>query len=60
MKSIIVTGCNKGIGFGIISHLVKKPNLKVIMACRSLDRGEKSRQELIKLNPDAKDKLDLL
>lgn len=35
MKKIIITGSNKGIGFGILKALSDKP-YEIIMACRNL------------------------
>lgn len=39
MKTIIITGCNKGIGYGILENLSKK-EYNIIMACRNLELGE--------------------
>ena len=39
IKNIIVTGANKGIGFGIVECLANKKNWNVIMACRNLELG---------------------
>jgi NAD(P)-dependent dehydrogenase (short-subunit alcohol dehydrogenase family) len=39
-----VTGCNKGIGLGIVNHLASKGNWNIIMACRNLELAEKSHQ----------------
>lgn len=41
-KIVVVTGCNKGIGYGLVENLVQK-NFKVIMACRNLDLCGKAR-----------------
>ena len=35
MKKIIITGSNKGIGFGLLKDLSSKP-FEIIMACRNL------------------------
>ncbi len=37
MKNIIVTGCNKGIGFGIVQILASKEKWNIIMACRNTE-----------------------
>jgi NAD(P)-dependent dehydrogenase (short-subunit alcohol dehydrogenase family) len=42
-KNIIVTGSNKGIGFGIVEELAKNLNNKIIMACRNLDKANKAK-----------------
>ena len=41
-KTAVVTGANSGLGFSISRALVLK-GAKVIMACRSLERGEEAR-----------------
>ena len=35
LKTIVVTGSNKGVGYGIVENLVQK-NFKIIMACRNV------------------------
>ena len=35
LKNIIVTGSNKGIGFGIANHLANAQGWNVVMACRN-------------------------
>lgn len=40
-----MTGCNKGIGYGIIEKLVEKP-FKIIMGVRSKERGIEARDKL--------------
>ena len=36
LKSVIVTGSNKGIGYGIVNNLAAKGGWKIIMACRNV------------------------
>lgn len=36
LKNIIVTGSNKGIGFGIVNHLASQQGWNIIMACRNV------------------------
>jgi NAD(P)-dependent dehydrogenase (short-subunit alcohol dehydrogenase family) len=43
-KTIIVTGCNKGVGYGIVDTLCGKQGWKVIMACRNFELAQKSQQ----------------
>jgi len=43
----IVTGANTGIGFEAALALAKK-DMKVIMACRSMDKAEKAKQDILK------------
>jgi NAD(P)-dependent dehydrogenase (short-subunit alcohol dehydrogenase family) len=44
IKTVIVTGSNKGIGYGIVDGLGQRQGWKVIMACRDLERAKKSQQ----------------
>ena len=53
LKNIIVTGSNKGIGFGIAKHLASSQGWNVIMACRNLELGEKSKAEILEKFPNA-------
>ncbi|CAN0078618.1 unnamed protein product, partial [Scytosiphon promiscuus] len=46
-RVVIVTGANTGIGSRTALHLAKA-GARVIMACRSLERGEEARQKLEK------------
>ncbi|EGR33176.1 hypothetical protein IMG5_060150 [Ichthyophthirius multifiliis] len=50
---IIVTGSNKGVGYGIVENLIQKQNYHIIMACRSLERGNEARKQLLQLQPEA-------
>lgn len=43
-ETYIVTGSNIGIGLETVRHLVAQKTTRVIMAVRSLDRGEAARQ----------------
>lgn len=46
-KVIMITGCNKGIGFGILQNLAqRKDDHSFIMAVRSIDGGKKAVKEL--------------
>jgi len=46
-RTIIVTGSNKGIGYGIVETLCKRDNIpNIIMACRSKERAEASQKKL--------------
>ena len=60
-KTIIVTGGNSGLGLEAI-HAYAAKNANIIMACRSTAKGEKAKQEVLKLHPKANitvSKLDL-
>ena len=56
-KVILVTGSNKGIGFGIIETLLeKKSKLRIILSARNEELGKKSYELLSSKYPDSKDK----
>ena len=42
LKQIIITGCNKGIGYGILENLAEK-SFQIIMACRNAQLAEEAR-----------------
>ncbi|OBS22542.1 hypothetical protein FPOA_08879 [Fusarium poae] len=48
-KVMIVSGSNQGLGFESSQHLLRLGLGKLIMAVRSLEKGEQARQELLKL-----------
>lgn len=50
-RSIIVTGANTGIGFEA-SRIFAEHGAFVIMACRSLERGEAARADILDTGPD--------
>jgi NAD(P)-dependent dehydrogenase (short-subunit alcohol dehydrogenase family) len=52
-KTIIVTGGNSGIGFEAVKAFSGK-GAGVIMACRSLEKGETAKAEITKQHPDSK------
>nr|CAI5843138.1 unnamed protein product [Callosobruchus analis] len=51
MKSILITGCNRGLGLGFVKALVKdrNPPKNIIATCRNLENA-KELQELANLN----------
>ena len=51
-KTIIVTGGNSGLGLASVKALATK-GANVIMACRSVQRGEEARNLILKDNPKA-------
>ena len=56
LKVVLVTGSNKGIGFGIIETLLeKKSKLKVILSSRNEELGKKSFEVLLSKYPESKD-----
>ena len=49
MKTIIITGANSGLGFECAKNiLLENPEYFIVMACRSIEKAEKSKSELIK------------
>ena len=47
----VVTGANSGLGYHTARALALKGS-RVIMACRSLEKGEVARQQILALNPE--------
>jgi NAD(P)-dependent dehydrogenase (short-subunit alcohol dehydrogenase family) len=43
LRNIIVTGSNKGIGYGIVENLAQKHGWNIIMACRNLEAANKAK-----------------
>lgn len=51
-KVILVTGANRGLGY-IISRELAFKNASVVMTCRKLADGEKAKQTILELQPNA-------
>ena len=45
-KTIIVTGANTGLGLDCAKHLVRLGSSRVILACRSVEKGEQAAQSI--------------
>jgi NAD(P)-dependent dehydrogenase (short-subunit alcohol dehydrogenase family) len=58
-KNIIVTGSNSGIGLQIATELTKR-GANVVLACRSLGRGETARKDILMQCPCAKGRVQVL
>ena len=58
-KVVIVTGANSGIGFEVAKAFAQK-GAEVILACRSLDRGNAALNEIKNLYPESKAKVMVL
>ena len=51
-KTIIITGGNSGLGFEAAKALSRK-GATVIIACRSTEKGEAARNEIVAIHPNA-------
>lgn len=60
LKNIIVTGSNKGIGYGIVENLASKAGWNIIMVVRNLELGEKAKGEIAAKYPQASLNLEKL
>ena len=52
-KTIIITGANTGLGLDCTKHLARRNASRIILACRSLEKGEKAKQEVLQLLPQS-------
>lgn len=52
-KLAIVTGANSGIGFETTKVLVSE-NIKVIMACRNMQKAQTAKNDILSIHPNAK------
>lgn len=52
-KTIIVTGSNVGLGYEAVKMFSRK-GAQVISACRSVERGQAAKDEIVKKHPDVK------
>lgn len=50
-KTAIVVGANTGLGFEAAKHFAKMDAGKLILACRSRERGEAAIHRMFKLQP---------
>jgi NAD(P)-dependent dehydrogenase (short-subunit alcohol dehydrogenase family) len=49
MKVAVVTGCNTGLGYGIVMRLISEhKDYHVVMACRSVEKAQVAKEQLIK------------
>ena len=46
MKTFIVTGGNRGLGFAIARHLATRPDTQVVLAVRNLERGQEAAERI--------------
>ena len=52
-KTIIVTGANIGLGLEASKHLVRLGVSRLILACRSIEKGEAARRTILNEHPQA-------
>ena len=52
-KTVVITGANAGIGYEV-AHTLSKQGAKIVMACRSMNKAEQARTDLLKDVPNAK------
>ena len=60
LKTVIVTGSNKGVGYGIVENLAAKGTFHIIMACRNVELAQTAKDELLKKFPNASLSLEKL
>lgn len=46
-KNVIITGANTGIGYQLLRYYVKQNAKKIIMVCRSAEKAEKAKEEVL-------------
>ena len=57
MNSILITGCNRGIGYGLVKHLSENYEIRNIFAtCRDLERARVSCYFIIHFSTALNDK----
>ena len=57
-RRVVITGANKGIGrASVVSVLAARDDTHVILAARSLERGEAARAEIVAEHPAWRDRL---
>lgn len=61
MKTVLVTGANKGIGLAVVEAILREqPQYKVMLGSRNIDRGQAARKSLLALDDSWSDRLALL
>jgi NAD(P)-dependent dehydrogenase (short-subunit alcohol dehydrogenase family) len=61
MKSVLVTGANKGIGLAVVEAILREQaQYRVILGSRDSQRGESAGESLLALDPGWSDRLEVL
>ncbi len=61
MKSVLVTGANKGIGLAVVEAILREqPGYRVLLGSRDTRRGDSARETLVAENPDWSERVDVL
>ena len=58
-KNVIVTGANSGIGLEVARHFARLNAARLILACRSTDRGEAAKADISASLPDSKTAIEV-
>jgi NAD(P)-dependent dehydrogenase (short-subunit alcohol dehydrogenase family) len=61
MKTILVTGANKGIGLAVVEAILREQSdCKVLLGSRNLQRGQQAAEGLLSANPEFSDRLEVV
>ena len=61
MKSVLVTGANKGIGLAVVEAILREqPRYRVLLGSRDARRGDSARDTLMAENPGWSERVDVL
>ena len=61
MKRVLITGANKGIGLATVKKLLESySDTYVLLGSRDFKKGEQALENLLKSNPEYKDRVNLI
>ena len=61
MKSVLVTGANKGIGLAVVEAILREqPQYRVLLGSRDPGRGESARDSLLEINAGWSERVDVI